>query len=188
MMSEETCRSWVRRVSYVLLADAISRPSTKAAMVAIKAIPSLTTSCVSELRCFSGTSARKNMPSSAPVKTHPNTMLAMAIELSIYLQGVQWWSTRAEYRRGRGQASSRRGRPTRAGVLDRANVSSVVSAQRYDHRTTLLEASDAHRAVHTVIARTSAPPPSGRTGRFLARLAVGRMQGEMERGPASRAR
>src|SRR5215467_15026152 len=70
-------------------------------MVAIKAMQSLTTSCVSELRCFLGTSARKNMPSSAPVKTHPNTMHAIATELSIYPQDVEWWPTRAEYRGGR---------------------------------------------------------------------------------------
>ena len=100
MISAETCKSWVRRVSYVLLADATSKPSTSAAMVAISAIPSFTTSCVSELRCFSGTSVRKNIPSSAPVKTHPNTMHATASELTIYLQGVERWSTGPEYRRG----------------------------------------------------------------------------------------
>ena len=48
--------------------------------------------CVSELRCFSGTSVRKNIPSSAPVKTHPNTMHATVSELTIYLQGVERWS------------------------------------------------------------------------------------------------
>src|SRR5262250_3403514 len=90
---------------------------------------------------------------------------------------------------GTRQASSRRGRPRRARVLDRANVSSVVSAQRYDrHRTTLLEAPDAHRAAHTVIAKTSAPRPNGGAGRSLAGVAVGRLQGEMERGTAPRAR
>src|SRR5215471_1452476 len=185
MMSEETCRSWVRRVSYVLLADAISRPSTSAAMVAIKAIPSLTTSCVSELRCFLGTIARKNMPSSAPVKTHPNTMHAIATELSIYPQAVEWWPTRAEYRGGRARRQAAAVGRLASAALDRENVSSVVSAQRYDrHRTTLLEVLDAYRAAHPVIAKTLAPRPNGGAGRSLAGVALGRVQGEMERGPA----
>src|SRR5262245_20358950 len=88
-------------------------------MVAIKAIPSLTTSCVSELRCFLGTSARKNMPSSAPVKTHPNTMHAIATELSIYPQDVEMVAYSGGVSGGRCQASSRRARiaEDRIGVL-----------------------------------------------------------------------
>jgi len=85
MISAETCNSWFRRVSYVLFAEAISRPRTSAAIVAIRAIPSFTTSFVSVLRCSSGNTVRKSSPSSAPPKTHAKTMKPIAIALRYYL-------------------------------------------------------------------------------------------------------
>jgi hypothetical protein len=58
----------------VLFAEAISRLRTSAAIVAINAIPSFTTSFVSVLRCSSGYTERKNRPISAPPKTHAKAM------------------------------------------------------------------------------------------------------------------
>ena len=59
-----------------------------AAIVAIGAIPSFTTSFVSVLRCSSGNTVRKSRPNSAPPKTHAKAMQAIAIELKIYLPTV----------------------------------------------------------------------------------------------------
>jgi hypothetical protein len=50
MTSEEVCTSWLLRVSKAPFAEAISRLRTSADIVAISAIPSLTTSFESALR------------------------------------------------------------------------------------------------------------------------------------------
>src|SRR6516162_9561457 len=85
MISAEACSSWLPRVSKVPFADEISRPRTNAAIVAISAIPSFTTSFVSVLRCSSGNTVRKSRPISAPPKTHAKAMQPTAIGLRIYL-------------------------------------------------------------------------------------------------------
>src|SRR5262249_52831203 len=86
MMSAETCNNWFLRVSYVLFAEAISRLRTSAAIVAISAIPTFTTSFVSVLRCSPGNMARNSRPANAPANTHAKAMPPIAIELRTYLQ------------------------------------------------------------------------------------------------------
>ncbi len=64
--------SWAtpaRCVSKELFADAIINPSTSAVIVPMRPMPSLTTSFDSLVRCCSGKTARKIIPSSVP----PNT-------------------------------------------------------------------------------------------------------------------
>ena len=69
----------------MLFADAISRLRTSAAIVAISAIPSFTTSFVSVLRCSSGKRERKSRAASAPPKTHAKVMPPTTREFRIYL-------------------------------------------------------------------------------------------------------
>src|SRR5262249_19319890 len=75
------CLSSASWVSNELFAEPVSRPSTSAAMVAIRPIPTFTTSFESALRWFSGKTVRKNMPRSAPPKMHAKVIPAISREL-----------------------------------------------------------------------------------------------------------
>ena len=63
----------------------LTAANTSAAIVAISATPSITTSFVSVLRCSSGNIVRKCTPISAPPKTLAKAMQATSIELRVYL-------------------------------------------------------------------------------------------------------
>ena len=76
--------AYINNQLYQLFADDSSRLRTSAAIVAISAIPSFTTSFVSALRCSSGNMLRTDRPSTAPPKTHANAMQPIAIELRTY--------------------------------------------------------------------------------------------------------
>ena len=72
--------SWptpLRCVSNELFADAIIKPNTKAVIVPISPMPSLTTSLDSLVRCCSGKTARSSIPSSVPPKTQAKMMPLM---------------------------------------------------------------------------------------------------------------
>src|SRR5271169_4361072 len=81
IISAETCTSWLLRVSKALLAEATKRLKTSADIVAISAIPSLTTSFESLLRCSSGSTLCTTIASSALPKTSANTIQPIAIGL-----------------------------------------------------------------------------------------------------------
>src|SRR5262249_30298179 len=75
------CLSSASWVSNALFAEPVSRPSTSAAMVAIRPIPTFTTSFESGLRCSFGNTLWKSMPSSAPPKMHAKMIPAISSEL-----------------------------------------------------------------------------------------------------------
>ena len=70
-------------VSYEDLAEAISKPRTRAAIVATSPIPTITASFESELKWCSGKTVRSDMPSKAPPKTIAKVIELMAMELMI---------------------------------------------------------------------------------------------------------
>ena len=68
------CATPLRCVSKEFLAEAINKPSTRAVIVPIRPMPSLTTSLDSALKWLSGKMARRTMPKSVPATMHANTM------------------------------------------------------------------------------------------------------------------
>ena len=71
--------------SNALLADPINSPNTRAAIVATSPVPSLITSLDSLLRCASGSTTRKIIPTTAPPAAHAKIMTAKLIELTVLL-------------------------------------------------------------------------------------------------------
>src|SRR4030095_12081342 len=69
-------------LSYELLAEATTRPRTRAAIVAISPITSFTRSFDSVLTWCSGRAARSTIPSNAPPKTHARTIEVIAMDLT----------------------------------------------------------------------------------------------------------
>src|SRR5262245_29105608 len=75
-----------RCVSNELLADATRRPSTRAVMVPMRPMPSLTRSFDSALACSCGRMARRIIPRRLPATRHANTMQLIVRELMKHLR------------------------------------------------------------------------------------------------------
>src|ERR1700729_2293469 len=85
MLAASCCIS-VDCVSKVVLADAISKLSTRAAIVATMPITDFTTSLESASKCSSGNLIRKMMPTVAVIQQQATTMTERTSEFNFYLR------------------------------------------------------------------------------------------------------